>query len=542
MSPSHAFENPSLSKATFAQHHVLTKVNSLDSPRNLSHNLNATDLDRSLPMPHPHENDESVSRPLTTSGVIRPVAEDCLLSFDTRHWESHSSSNDQNTPTVNSQSIVTTESADESLDSDLLSISDYSEQHGPLDTNGPVYSFLNTLLQRLLSGFQSTTQTQLSPSGNGVAAITPAPATGSSTTSSTSRQSRKRGRDETDDDDAGQDGFLRPPRKKTNPGQGKALQRSLACPYLKFDPIKHRNCCAKQLSRIRDVKQHLSRRHTPERYCQRCLETNFLDEQSLDSHMILNTCSLKDRALLEGLSHQQQRQLSRKSNPNLSEEDQWFAIWEITFPKALFPGLRRPISAYMDTGLSMDMRLFREYCSNHGPSTLTEQIESDPVWSRSEITSEQRRVYLDRVILQGINTLFERYLCSNISSDSAPSSMPNSNNMHPTPTSTGSIADSGVALESQLSSGEASYQEGLIDQLPSTGRLVYQPTVGDDQVQGNSTIQESAVEPPQTHREHILDMNPPDMYPPDRSFGFSQVSAFGSPSFADDDFQYLQDY
>jgi hypothetical protein len=258
--------------------------------------------------------------------------------------------------------------------------------------------------------------------------------------------------------------------------------------------------------------------------------------------MILNTCPLKDRALLEGLSHQQQRQLSRKSNSNLSEEDQWFAIWEITFPKSLFPELRRPISAYMDTGLSMDMRLFREYCSNYGPSTLTEQIESDPAWSRSEITAEQRRVYLDRVILQGINSLFEGYLRSNISSESAPSPMQNRNNMHPTPTPTGSIADSGVALESQLSSGEASYQEGLVDQLPSTGRLGYQPTVGDDRVQGNSTIQESAIGPSQTHRGSILDMNPPDMFPPDTSFDFSQVSDFGSPNFADDAFQYLQDY
>jgi hypothetical protein len=491
---------------------------------------------------HPHKNDESVSRPLITSGVIRPVAEDCPLSFHTKHWESHSSSNDQNTPTVNSQSIVTTGSADESLDSDLLSISDYSEQHEPLDSNESAYSFLNTLLQRLLQGFQSTTQTQLSPSGNGEVAITPAPATGSSTTSGTSRQCRKRGRDETDDDDAGEDGFLRPPRKKTNPGQGKVSQRSLACPYLKFDPIKHRSCCAKQLSRIGDVKQHLTRQHTPKRYCQRCLETNFLDEQSLDSHMILNTCLFKNRALLEGLSHQQQRQLSSKSNPNLSEEDQWFAIWEITFPKTLFPRLRRPISAYMDTGLSMDMRLFREYCSNHGPSTLTEQIESDPAWSRSEITAEQRRVYLDRVIVQGINSLFEGYLRSNISSDSAPPSGQNGNNIHPTPTPTSSIADSGVALESQLSSGEPSYQEGVLDQLPSTRSLGYQPTVGDDRVQGNSTIQESAIEPSQTHRESILDMNPPDMYPPDTSFDFPQVSDFGSTAFADDDFQYLQDY
>ena len=114
--------------------------------------------------------------------------------------------------------------------------------------------------------------------------------------------------------------------------------------------------------------------------------------------------------------------------------------------------------------------------------------------------------------------------------------------MHPTPTPTGSIADSGVALESQLSFGEASYQEGLLDQLPSTGRLGYQPTITDDRAQGTSTTQESAVEPSQTYGENMLDINPPDMSPPDTSFDFSQVSDFGSPTFAGDAFQYFQDH
>jgi hypothetical protein len=151
----------------------------------------------------------------------------------------------------------------------------------------------------------------------------------------------------------------------------------------------------------------------------------------------------------------------------------------------------------MDTGMSMDMRLFREYCSNHGPSALTEQIESDPAWSRSEITAEQRSVYLDRVIAQGINSLFEGYLRSN----------QNRNNMHPTPTPTGSIADSGVVLGSQFSPGETTHQEGSPNQPPGMGVLRHQPAVGNDRVQGYSTMQESAVEPSQSHGENLHDMS-----------------------------------
>jgi len=116
---------------------------------------------------HPHENDESVSRPSITGGVTHSVPEHGLWSFHTEHRGSGSSSNDQNILAVNSHSIATTGSLDESLDSDLLSISDYSDQIEPLDSKEPAYLFLNTLLQGLLSGFQSIVQCQLSPSGNG---------------------------------------------------------------------------------------------------------------------------------------------------------------------------------------------------------------------------------------------------------------------------------------------------------------------------------------------------------------------------------------
>lgn len=203
--------------------------------------------------------------------------------------------------------------------------------------------------------------------------------------------------------------------------------------------------------------------------------------------------------------------MSRKSNPKLSEEDQWFVIWEIIFPKDYFPGLRRPISAYMDAGLSMEMYLFREYCANYGPSVLTEQIESDPAFSRLNITAEQRRMYLDRVFAQGIDSLFEGYMRSTLSSELVSPLRQNNANMPPTPTPTGSIADSGVALGSQHSSMETTSQKSLLDQPPNIEDLNYQPTLVDGQVQANSTIQESAIEPSQSYGENMLDMSQPDM-------------------------------
>jgi len=72
----------------------------------------------------------------------------------------------------------------------------------------------------------------------------------------------------------------------------------------------------------------------------------------------------------------------------------------------------------MDTGVSEDMRLFREYCLTRGPVALGEQIESNPAWSGADVTTEQRQTHLNRVIVQGINSLFEEYLRSIPSPDS----------------------------------------------------------------------------------------------------------------------------
>jgi hypothetical protein len=479
-------------------------------------------------------NYEILSRSPTTSEA-RSVSEDSPSSSTTEQIESCSSSGDQDMVAVDSESIVTTESPDESLDSNLFSVSDSSEEMEPLDSNEPTHLVLNTLLRSLLLGFRSTVQYQLSPNENGEGSVPPSSATGSSTLGETSGPSRKRNRRATDDDDGGgddadQDGFLRPPRKKISPGKEKTPQKSLACPYLKLDPLKHRSCCVKQLSRIRDVKQHLSRRHTPDRYCQRCLETNFADEQSLDRHVNLNTCLHRDRSLLEAVSHEQERQLSKKSNPNLEEKDQWFAIWDI-----LFPGVSRPTSAYMDTCLSVEMRLFREYCSIHGPAALREQIETDPVWSGSEITEEQRRVYLDRVIAQGIDRLFEGYLRSNPSSNSfgdpRSSTSRRRSNMQPTPTSTGSVADSGVALESQVSSREATSQESLLEQTPGVMETVHQPEMADDHVQVDLTSEGGVVEPPQSYGEPLLDSSLMDM-PYD--FSYEGMYTYPLPTFGAD--------
>lgn len=91
---------------------------------------------------------------------------------------------------------------------------------------------------------------------------------------------------------------------------------SLACPFWKKDPrqawSRSRACC-KGHSRIRDVKQHLKRRH-------------------------------KDLAKIQCL------ELGQYSKRNAGEMEQWFAIWDI-----VFPNLPRPPSPYVSDDLQAEL-------------------------------------------------------------------------------------------------------------------------------------------------------------------------------------------
>jgi hypothetical protein len=249
------------------------------------------------------------------------------------------------------------------------------------------------------------------------------------------RPNRKKNLTTGEEDDTSEDGSHPVPAKRLKIEQGKKSLKTFACPYLKRDPIKYRECCGRKLSRIQDVKQ------PPKRYCQVCQGTNFSDKQSLQAHIDIGKCSWRDPTTLIGISYEQRDQLHRKSKSGISEEEQWFVIWEI-----LFPVHKRPSSVYMDTSLSLEMRQFRDYCENRGPAMISAHIESDPACLSSEITENQRRL-LDILIAQGLNTLFDDWRSNNSSPFIAPEPLGNGNPhrlRNSTPTS--SIVDSGVAM------------------------------------------------------------------------------------------------
>lgn len=110
-----------------------------------------------------------------------------------------------------------------------------------------------------------------------------------------------------------------------------------ACPFFKLDRVKHHNCLRFQLKRVKDVKQHISRKHAF--HCTNCFEV-FPDSRSCETHMSHLACQAdswpQEIAVQESISDAQKQMFSLRAT-GLTETDKWFAVWSILFPDSSPP-------------------------------------------------------------------------------------------------------------------------------------------------------------------------------------------------------------
>ncbi|KAI1206053.1 uncharacterized protein F4807DRAFT_464063 [Annulohypoxylon truncatum] len=286
---------------------------------------------------------------------------------------------------------------DDSMDSELLSFSDSSSddiEHSGLDDKA--YSEIVALVRELVTGHTTTAAGGRPPnesrSSEGQPAHPPA-----------IHLPKKRRHTEKKSENSDDEEPPIPPSKGEEQNKGKGRDMYLACPFAKNDPLKHQACFSKRLSRIRDVKQHLARKHTPEFYCSRC-SAIFLDHDKLQAH-IGNAAGLfcTPSPLLEGISQHKRSQLSRKSNPRLTAEEQWFSMWDI-----IFPDHPRPDSAYIDFGFSRDFCSYREYSHRRAVVAVVEGLRTSSLAGKTVVTQntweEVRRIVADR-----LDSVFEEW-------------------------------------------------------------------------------------------------------------------------------------
>jgi hypothetical protein len=299
-------------------------------------------------------------------------------------------------------SVVSPESAAFSgtpLESDMMSISDSAEVFVPSKFEGTGKDILKAIrrlaLCRILQEYYAMKRGNESHSMHSQPPAS-SPQSGSSNNRSPDKLSlpKRTSRQGGDDDNTSDGNLVRSGRKK--PKLGNTPKRYLACPYFKRNPENHARCGKLALNRIRDVKQHLQRRHYHEHHCPRCFAV-FNGARECDNHIRGETVCRPSSGQLDSVSHHQRQVLSKKSNPTIPEEGQWFVIWDV-----LFPQRKRPNSAYVDPELSDDFRQFQQYSEQHGPRVLGELLDANEIWSMSR---EERQLRLQGILAQGFGEL-----------------------------------------------------------------------------------------------------------------------------------------
>ncbi|KAI0404090.1 hypothetical protein F4802DRAFT_598496 [Xylaria palmicola] len=307
-----------------------------------------------------------------------------------------------------SDGVASCEEEEELSDSDEQWCTDYSADTPPrIEEDHPLSAYRLPFFQFAWAAYQNRPS---SPNeGNGETSSNPTHSSGNNTwrgrgaTSTNSGRQRKRARSsESEDDDHSKEG-----KRRSRPNTGRQpskRQLCLACPFAKKDPARHRQCYRYVLTRIRDVKQHLGRRHRLPLYCSRCMQT-FEDESERDQHIRARDCPERPFAPMEGISERQKLQLGRRVSSKMTEEQQWYTIFDI-----LFPGCARPKSPYVDTELTEELVGFQDFLVDSGPSLLTRFLQQ-----RGEVTSDMPQEERDLASLQetvladGLQYICERW-------------------------------------------------------------------------------------------------------------------------------------
>ncbi|KAK1572764.1 uncharacterized protein LY79DRAFT_43252 [Colletotrichum navitas] len=291
---------------------------------------------------------------------------------------------------VEEQSDSPSDSDESSVESSVFSIPNSPVEPCELDQDDPFAPHFDAVIASVLERFRDWQVRQRGGQGGGSRARRP-----SSNTIDSGRSSRKRSHSElpehaaSDEDVHTAPGFKRPkvPAPPT---------KTLACPFWKKNPDSHRQCYKKVLSRIKYVKSHLYRFHPAPITCP-CCGAEFQSEGVRDGHLRARRCEVVERSDIadhEGLTAERMRQVSRRADPRLSEEEQWFVIWD-----TIFPNTPRPSTAYIDGALSEDICNFHEFFANSGNDIILHYFSlHDPDFARSDRAALYDRFVRDRVL------------------------------------------------------------------------------------------------------------------------------------------------
>ncbi|KAK1973350.1 hypothetical protein LZ30DRAFT_26453 [Colletotrichum cereale] len=113
-----------------------------------------------------------------------------------------------------------------------------------------------------------------------------------------------------------------------------------SCPYFKKDPVRHLKCFMRfKLKRVKDVKQHLYRKHSLSEHCCPSCWATFDCRSDWDDHIRNRSCQAKEMPEKYGdfMTVDQKKAISRRTDGGLDEHKQWYNVWGVLFPHEVPP-------------------------------------------------------------------------------------------------------------------------------------------------------------------------------------------------------------
>ncbi|KAH8886047.1 hypothetical protein GQ53DRAFT_828418 [Thozetella sp. PMI_491] len=348
-----------------------------------------------------------------------------------------------------------------SLDSDMLSISSSSSDSAdnPLFMDDALLALVRAVASRLFNTchFAGSPGNFSEPcdggdrsnaGSNSTEAVRIAPRIQGCRSSGAGSDNRKRKRSQ-EEDDNNSDHEDRPHRNSHTHQIQAPPGKYFACPFWKLDPMRHVHCCKMMLSTCSQVKQHLTRKHTPKYHCQRCLK--FFDTKARQrEHWEEPQCTVHPIGTTsDGIVEDQSKTLSKRSKGNTSEA-RWYEIWDILFPRNA-----RPASPYVDNRLPEALIYALECWNTRGSGILDEELRAIGVAIMDPTPLSQLR---DRIQDEIVNRFLDGSMIQQ--PDSPSNSFPGSSIHHARRGARGtgamssnttvhsSTADSGVGLSS----------------------------------------------------------------------------------------------
>jgi hypothetical protein len=243
--------------------------------------------------------------------------------------------------------------------------------------------------------------------------------------------------------------------KKPSPRPGKEAQR-LACPFLRRNPLAHKNCLNIKIKRIRDLKQHLRRAHYPPKfYCPVCFEEYALRDP-WEQHMRSRKCqppAQKPRKNKNVVSKEAQDILSQRADRKQSDVEQYYTIWDGLF------GIDtpRPQNPYLGGMVEETMNLISGFWRNKASEIIPPLLEARPGYAGN--TKEVENLMLD--VFHEVKIQFDQAFGENTNGDSD-STLKQDRVLAPT------VAPS-IPKMSSPSCTENQPQDTLASAFPSTG-------------------------------------------------------------------------